>query len=382
MRIAVVHSFYSAVTPSGENQVVQAQVDALREAGHEVLLIAQHTDTRGRKPSYPLEAAFSVATGIGPAPLEALQSFQPDVVHVHNLFPNFGTTWLQKWRGPVVATLHNFRPLCAAGTLFRDGDVCMRCPDGDRRAALRYGCYRDSRIATAPLAWRNRRGVNHDPVIARADALVVLSERAWGVYEWAGVDGARLRVVPNFVEDPFGSYPGASSNGRWLFAGRLTPEKGVLELVNRWPADQPLDVIGDGPLLEKASARALGSVSFLGRWSGGAVRSAMPDYLGLVVASRCFENLPTVYLEALAAGLPVVAFEGNSVADDVAAQRLGVVLPREASRESLATALHDVWRAGRPLRTSCRSSFAARFTAGAWVAATEHVYTTATGVRV
>jgi len=35
-----------------------------------------------------------------------------------------GSNWLKRWSGPLVATLHNYRPACAAGTLFRDGKVC------------------------------------------------------------------------------------------------------------------------------------------------------------------------------------------------------------------------------------------------------------------
>lgn len=310
MRIAIVHSFYASAVPSGENLVVEAQVNALREAGHEVLLVPQYTDVRARRRTYPVEAAFSVATGRGPGPVAALRSFGPDIVHVHNLFPNFGTAWLGGWRGPVVATMHNFRPMCAAGTLFRDGRVCTRCPDGDRWASLRHACYRGSKVATAPLARRNRGGVTRDAVVRRADAMVVLSERARRVYESAGVDAARLRVVPNFVEELPADAPSASSdpsslshpsslsdasNGRWLFVGRLTPEKGILELVRSWPAGEALDVVGEGPLLEEASAAAPEGISFLGPRPNPVLREAMPGYLGLVIASRWFEGLPTVY---------------------------------------------------------------------------------------
>ena len=77
--------------------------------------------------TYPLEAAATVATGLGPSPIEQLRRFRPDVVHVHNLFPNFGKRWLRTWDGPMVATMHNYRPICPAATLFRDGRVCRDC---------------------------------------------------------------------------------------------------------------------------------------------------------------------------------------------------------------------------------------------------------------
>ena len=127
MRIAFVHSFYSSHQPSGENRVVEQQIAALRRVGHSVGLIDQHTDERERRKMYPLQVALTVATGRGPDPLRELDDFQPDIVHVHNLFPNYGRTWVDRWKGPLVATMHNYRPLCAGATLYRNEHACTDC---------------------------------------------------------------------------------------------------------------------------------------------------------------------------------------------------------------------------------------------------------------
>ena len=68
MRIAVVHSFYTGAQPSGENNVVLDQVAQLERAGHEVSLIARHTDDLSIGRAYPLRAALTVATGRGASP--------------------------------------------------------------------------------------------------------------------------------------------------------------------------------------------------------------------------------------------------------------------------------------------------------------------------
>src|SRR5207248_9522615 len=142
-RIALVHSYYSSRQPSGENVVVDAQAAALAEAGHEVRVVARRTDEEERRALHSVRAAWTVATGVGADPTDELRDFRPDVVPVHNLFPNFGTSWLGRWDGPVVATLHNFRPMCAAGTLYRNGEVCTACPDGEPMAAAKHACYRE-----------------------------------------------------------------------------------------------------------------------------------------------------------------------------------------------------------------------------------------------
>ncbi|MGZ3383084.1 MAG: glycosyltransferase family 4 protein, partial [Isosphaeraceae bacterium] len=196
MRIMIVHSYYSGVEPSGENALVADHVSAFKRAGHEVGLVAQRTDERETSPFYPIEAALTVASGFGRSPLLEIADFRPDIVHVHNLFPNFGRRWVKEVDVPIVHTLHNFRPLCAASTLFRDGQVCTQCPDGDRWAGLRFGCYRGSPAKTLPLALANYRGPAIDPLLKRAAVLVVLSERAREIYRRAGVPSKKLVCIP------------------------------------------------------------------------------------------------------------------------------------------------------------------------------------------
>lgn len=279
MKIAVVHSFYTAGKPSGENALVRDQVRALGAAGHTVELFAAHTDELARDPLYPLRAAARVASGRGNSPLARLREFAPDVVHVHNLFPNFGRSWVRHWVGPLVATLHNYRPMCAAATLYRAGAVCTSCPDGDPWASLRYGCYRGSRAATLPLAWAGRHGPARDPLLARADRIVVNSGLSERTYRRAGVPAERLMLVPNFVDAPsptrrrdttraVGSSPGASRPRRasWncCVSGRLT---------NRWTSSAAASsspTARQPPLPRSASSANSTGPNCAGGWLPGA----------------------------------------------------------------------------------------------------------------
>lgn len=364
MRIAVVHSFYASAQPSGENEVVLDQVRALRAAGHQVRLVAACTDDLARDPLYALRAAGRVATGRGSHPLARLGAYRPHVVHVHNLFPNFARSWVRAWAGPVVATVHNYRPMCAAGTLYRQGTVCTNCPDGDRWAGLRHGCYRASRTATLPLAWAGRRGAASDPLLARADRLVVLSPLARRIYRRVGVPAERLRLVPNFVGAPPSGPMAPDDAGSWLVAARLTAEKGVLELLRCWPDDQPLDVVGDGELMAACRAAAPPSVRFLRHLDRAELRRRMPSWRGLVFSSRVFEGaVPLIYIEALAAGLPVIALEGSSAADSVRELGTGLVTTWQ---EPLAPVLRRATAVFPALREHCRRAYADHFTEQRW----------------
>lgn len=323
MKVAIVHSFYSGRTPSGENTVVRMQIDALRRAGHKVELFGVNTDDLSKDRAYKVRSAWNVVSGRGRSPLRQLIDFSPDVVHVHNLFPNYSTEWLDKWPGPIVTTVHNYRPVCAAGTLFRDGHTCTECPAGSQLSAVVHACYKGSRLATIPLAVRNMGGVNADPLLKRSDAIVFLSERSRRQYEDFGFAPARGFVVPNFVETQNRLL--SSSDGRWVFVGRLSDEKGILPLLASWPSDQTLDIYGDGPLQPQVAELARDNVSWHGSVSRETILKVLPHKHGLVIPSVCAEQFPTVYAEALAAGIPVVAKSGNSAADDIALSPAGSV---------------------------------------------------------
>lgn len=323
MRIALVHGFYSSKTPSGENAVVRMQVDALRSAGHEVELFAAHTDDLEISALYKIRTAINVATGKGIDPSEAIKKFQPDVVHVHNLFPNFASRWLRSWEGPIIATVHNFRPLCASGNLFRSGEYCVLCPTSGQLNGVIHRCYKGSAIATVPLAVRNSRKLG-DELMGRADSIIYLSHRSLSTYEEFMQNSSRSAVVPNFVR-PFPQKSSGSAGGSWLYAGRLTPEKGIVRLALAWPEDTRLDVYGDGPDMERLLDVAPPSINVHGAVGRETVLEAVSNAEGVIIPSLWPEGMPTIYLEALAGGVPAISKTGNSAADDILASSSGLV---------------------------------------------------------
>jgi glycosyltransferase involved in cell wall biosynthesis len=314
IRIAMVHSFYSSAQPSGENTVVLNEVDALRRAGHEVALFAAHTDELEGEVFYKLRAGMRVATGYGRNPLKAIKDFSPDVVHVHNLFPNFGQRWVEDLDSPLVHTLHNYRPLCANGLLFREGNICTRCPDGERFASLRFRCYRGSLAATLPLTIGTAGTTSDDPLLARADRLLVLSSLQRDQYVRSGVSPDRLLVVSNFLPDS--EDPGPSNNDRdgFVAVGRLAPEKGFFELAKIWPSMLPLTIAGDGPDRDRIEHLDNEAVLLVGRLARTDIIGLLGRAIALVFPSRWLEAAPLVHIEALAAATPVLAMDGNSVA--------------------------------------------------------------------
>lgn len=373
LRIAVVHGYYSTRVPSGENVVVDLQVEALRAAGHEVAVFARHQEEVEQSPIYPLQAALRTATGRGFSPIDALDRFGPDIVQVHNLFPNFGRTWVRRYADRLVATLHNYRPICPAATLFRDGHACTECPD-QRSAlpALRHACFKDSRVATLPMVPGTRFAA--DPLLDAAARVVTLNDDMRRRYAAIGVPESKLVTVPNFVRAA--AAPGRHDGDFWLYVGRLSAEKGILPLVQGWPVGPVLRVVGAGPLEAEVRAAAGPTVEVMGQVDGPRVRTLLGRARGLFFPSLWPEGLPTVYLEALAAGLPVVASPESVVADLVTREGTGFVSGGSVDGD-LARATAEF----PDMSDHCRAAFDARYTEVAWVRAMEELFRGVIGER-
>jgi glycosyltransferase involved in cell wall biosynthesis len=375
MRVALVHSFYSSMQPSGENAVVRSEYEALAAAGVDVQLVRADTDELEAVDGYKLRSAVRVASGWGRDPLDELDAIRPDVIHVHNTFPNWGDRWVGQVAAPVVHTLHNFRPLCAAGTLYRDGAICTLCADGATRHAVRHACYRGSRVASLPLAIRNHGGPANNRLLRGADRLITLSARMRDIYVGGGADPTRTLVWPNFLQstlDPGARIP-RKRGDRFLFVGRLSEEKGPARLAEQWPVGgPPLDIIGDGPQRVRVAAAAAANpaITVHGTQERARVIAVMSEARALVMPSVCYEGFPLTYAEALACGLPVLTFEPCNVVEFVREDGTGSVLRWDASigDQLPGSAVLAQWS------ERCRPVFEARYTEAAYLRRATSLY--------
>lgn len=374
MKVAVVHSFYDETSPSGENSVVLDQVNRLQQLGHEVLLVAAHSSQLRQKRSYQVRKGLGVAFGRGQNPLADLQAFKPNITHVHNLFPNFGMKWLYEWEGPIVATIHNYRPFCSNGMLVRGGQQCTLCLDGHVYRSVAFGCYK-TRLHSLPLAIKNRVGVDRDPLLLRADKVLMLSDRMLRLYEEAGLHEliAKVEVVPNFVT-PIGTTSSDEVGLPWVFVGRLSAEKGIHELLSIWPQKEKLAIYGSGPLASslRDTYGHISTFSFEGQRSRDEVRKALIGARGLIFPSLSPEGIPTAVLEALSAGIPVVAHRGSTASDLV--EEFGVGRVFQFTTTSLVAALKGVDTNNKAIRAASQRTFRDNFSPDIWDSRIQALY--------
>ncbi len=205
-------------------------------------------------------------------------------------------------------------------------------------------------IFTAPRYWRLDEKIARAKFVAcishfaRAQAMLLSPPEAWD----------KLRIVHCGVAPERYGPPPQSPGKRLLFVGRLASVKGVpvlfealTKLLPKHP-DLSLTLIGDGPeraALEQASHnQKLTAVnSFLGYQSQDEVATALRAHDIFVLPSFA-EGVPVVLMEAMAAGLPVVATAVGGVGELVEHGKSGLLVPpgdAEALSKALGALLED-----------------------------------------
>jgi glycosyltransferase involved in cell wall biosynthesis len=293
--------------------VAEAEVALLRDAGHEVEFFTVHNKDITR---WWQKAATAVLTVYNPWARSRfaakLKSFRPDIVHVHNFFPQFSPSIFDACRAagvPSVMTLHNFRILCPTAFLFHDERLREHSLRRSAFWTVRHGTYHGSPAGTFFVAcmvdfhkwagtWRNK-----------VDRLIALTDFAKEKFVEGGLEPTHIAVKGNALGDPLkGFFPAQAGRRGALYVGRLSQEKGISTLLSAWSQiDYPLTIVGDGPLRAQCEGAQSKYITYLGPLDRDAVYAQMRKASFLVLPSVWYEMFPMTLLEAFANGIPVIA---------------------------------------------------------------------------
>ena len=309
---------YSLTMFGGVQGQVLGLARALRELGVDARIVAPcdgpppepGITTVGpstRVPSNGSVAPIATGRAVARRTIEALRTFQPDVLHLHEpLSPGPNHAALVGTTIPAVGTFHSAR-------------------------AGRNGWYETFRPGLRPMM--RRLAVS---TAVSEDAKRQVTQTFGGVCEILpnGVDVPRLargRVTPTDVP-------------AILFVGRHERRKGLAVLLDAFAGldrDADLWVVGDGPHQESLRGRELQQVEWLGRVSEEEKHARLR---GATVA--CFpaldgESFGVVLLEAMAAGTALVASDIDGYRTVSRADREALLVP-PGDADTLRAALQSL----------------------------------------
>lgn len=322
---------------SGTEAYLFETMEAIRARGHETALFSV-ADSRGETTRYdeylvPKEpksgwagkarfAGQAIYSFVAREKLRGLlATFRPDVAHVRNIYHHLSPSilWELKAHGiPVIYHVNDFKLLCPAYNLVsRTGVICERCVGGKFRNAVVHDCHAAGRAAAAVLAveaYLHRWMKTYEKCV---DLVLAPSQFVRDKFVASGWNGAKIQVLPHFQNLPAKTVA-HPSDGYILYFGRLSPEKGVHDVVAAMallPGVQ-LVVAGDGPqrgeLEAQVSSRGLKNVRFVGHVAGTALNDLIAGSQFTLFPSRAYETFGKSIVESYAHARAVVASDLGS----------------------------------------------------------------------
>jgi glycosyltransferase involved in cell wall biosynthesis len=339
VRVLLLHNRYRV--EGGEERSVELQRRALARAGVEHRLLERRSADTGRGAA--ARAMLRGGSDEGEV-AAAVRELGAEVAHAHNMQPLIGPRGLAAAKeagARVVLHLHNARLFCAIGVAARDGGPCFRCHGRNTLPGLVLNCrgsLPEAAVYAAALARRQ------PEVFETVDRFVAPSRYAVGQLALLGVPAERLECLAHYLPaEAFAERSRAGDGSYALVASRLSVEKGIDVAIEAAAlARVPLKVAGDGPAAEELAGlgrRIDAPVELLGRVGRAELADLLAGAGALLMPSRYHEFSPYSALEAMAAGVPVLATRMGGLPELIGTERC---LPLN-DPDALAERLRELW---------------------------------------
>ena len=317
MHIAYFTNFYLPVV-NGVVRSVQSFRDTLSSMGHNVFVFAQEDNYEDTEPfifrypslHLPLTGDIPAAIPVSPFVDQLIPKLKLDVIHTHHpvLLGQTAATKARDYNLPLVFTFH---------TQYQEYTHYIPFPQEQVQEFLK----------NTVMTWMREfmRKCQHIVIPSESMASVLIND--FGLVD-------RYTVIPTGIDiTPYKKANGSALRAQWnwgddkviISAGRLAEEKNWVTLLEAFAIAQKtqpnirLALLGDGPQAE-ALRRLAGELEIQERvtFVGKVPFEEVPNYLkaaDLFSFASITETQGLVTLEAMAAGLPVVAVDASGTRD-------------------------------------------------------------------
>lgn len=318
MKICLVHNLWGKVARGGAESTLVLIADYLRNQGHEVIIIttdsynSHHLNDEGiaiysiksyylrlaiwptwRKLLWHLMHSFDIYTYFKLKKIIKIE--QPDIIWTHNLIGfGFLIFWLiKKLNLRHFHSIHDLQLLHPSGLLLKNNEKKVNNLFARIYQAMIIGLFPVSTKVIFPSQWIL--DFYHTYGFFKENDCVVLLNP---------VNSLDKKVDDQLKKHLDGDYT-------FLYVGQIEAHKGIKILIDAFKNIQNENIrlicVGEGSCLNHLQSHTYDSrVEFKGKQNSLVVQQLMSSADCLIVPSVCYENLPTVILEARAVGLPVV----------------------------------------------------------------------------
>jgi hypothetical protein len=245
--------------------------------------------------------------------MDKLNEFNPDVVYVHNTWfkANLGIfRVLQDTRKPTILKIHNFRFDCTKTFSLRkhlNGHThCPKCGLSEKKGKFFNKYFPESLIKSLIVNWYGRKYFN---ILQNSTIKIFVLNKFYKDYlENLGVSESRIFISKNPINIENNNYD--SDSNYITYAGSLTSEKGISELLFAWKESNiklNLLIIGTGKIdLKLKKTYSSKNIKFMGSLNHEEVLNYIKKSRAVITATKMYEGQPRLLCEASSFGVPSI----------------------------------------------------------------------------
>ncbi len=348
MKLLIIHNKYGK--HSGEEAVVDAQINLLKSKGHQVITYFRSSIELEKMKNGKIKAFFSAFYNSKTIrEIKALiNKERPDIVHIHNLYPLISPAILpeiKKLGIPIAMTVHNYRLLCPNGLFFSNGSICEKCTGfGKELNCISNNC-ESSLFKSTGYALRNLWARTNKSYINTVDAYLCLTEFQKGKLVANHFDANKCFVIPNLYSKVTTNVDYNMNDRNYVaFSGRVSPEKGLPILLGAAKNLPHINFQVAGQMREgyEKELEIPNNVTLRGMLNTNEMELFYSKARLFVLTSIYYEGFPMVLPEAMAFKLPIIV-PNMAGFPEIAKNDFNGLLFEPENIKSLTEVISNVW---------------------------------------
>lgn len=314
------------VTLNGGSETVMDNIgQLLKGQGHTVLNVGFESHKVKHFMADPISLGpekidlktFFFNSGLVEKILDIIRQNNIELVICHNVYHKYPLADLlktikEKTDATLMMIFHDYKAVCPRNNLYNGKSICTACSNGKFYNVIKYKCRFGSTLQSGLLAMESYYNNSFRKAYTYPDILVSPSRFLADQFHSMGFPG-KINVMNNPIQVGLVPRlaPKMEKKGTYLYAGRLTQDKGLdlfLSLIPKFP-DLTFNIAGHGELLDQVveTAAKHTNLNYLGVLNRQQLFQQFDETDFLVLPAIWYENNPMIIIESMASGLPVIA---------------------------------------------------------------------------
>lgn len=266
---------------------------------------------------------------------EAIEDFKPDIVHLNNFQRQLSASIIDAIKEkdiPIVFTAHDIQAICPNKTMLDSkNNICEKCLSGKYINCTKKNCIKDSKLKSILGTLENCYYRFKRIYTEKINYIITPSEYYKQKFIEDGISPLKIQAIHNFIDVDSYNVP-IEDEAYGLYLGRISIEKGVIDLINSFEKVEKgkLYIAGEGPEIERiekliAEKKITDKVKLLGHLNKEQTIDKIRKCRFAVLPSIWIDNCPYSILETMAIGKPVIGSNMGGIPELIKNGETGLV---------------------------------------------------------